>query len=209
MLRMSQIASKPPSNPEKRQRVDWDAVERDYRATQMTLRELETKHGISNSRIAQKAKAHGWSRDLLPAIKRATDAKLIEAAVSSELRKQSTQATQDLSNTVLIAAEVNTQVILSHRTRLAALHADVETAKHKLMQLGDEVADIREAAAFVQAVGNLASATKTLIEQERKAFGLDEDPAKQAAQAKANSTSSMTDAERAVRLVAMLKQATA
>lgn len=27
---------------------------------------------------------------------------------------------------------------------------------------------------FVQAVGNLASATKTLIEQERKAHGLDD-----------------------------------
>ena len=81
----------------------------------------------------------------------------------------------------MVAAERNAQVILSHRSRLAALHQDVETAKRKLMEIGDSVADIREAATLVQAVGNLATATKTLIEQERKAFQLDEPGADESA----------------------------
>ena len=55
----------------------------------------------------------------------------------------------------------------------------------------------------------LAETLRIAVELERREFGMDEDPAKMAAQAKAASTSSMTDAERAVRLVAMLKQATA
>ena len=176
MLRMSEIATTPPSKPVRR-KVDWDAVERDYRATSLTLRELAAKHGCGHSAIANRVTRNGWTRDLSGAVRSATSTMLIEAAVSGGV----TKAVQDVTNAVLVTASVNTQVILSHRTRLAALHEAVDAAKHKLMQLGDEVSDIREAATFVQAVGNLAGATKTLIEQERKAFGLDDeqdDPAK-------------------------------
>ncbi len=169
MLRMSQHASKPPSNPARR-KVDWDAVERDYRATSLTLRELAAKHECGHSAIANQAKRHGWARDLTGAVRVATSVMLIEAAVSDGVNK----AVQDVTNAVLVTASVNTSVILSHRTRLASLHKDVETAKRKLMDLGDEVADIREAAIFVQAVGNLVTATKALIEQERKAHGLED-----------------------------------
>jgi len=44
----------------------------------------------------------------------------------------------------------------------------------KPLEFGPQVTDVREAAVFVQAVYNLANATKTLIEQERKAHGLDD-----------------------------------
>lgn len=178
---MNQSATTPPEKRPKHIRVDWDAVSRDYRATHLTLRELADKHGCSHGRIAQKAKAEGWSRDLTEAIKQATDASLIKASVAELLTSQANQATQNLTSVVMVAAERNAQVILSHRSRLAALHQDVETAKRKLMEIGDSVADIREAATLVQAVGNLATATKTLIEQERKAFQLDEPGADESA----------------------------
>lgn len=98
---------------------------------------------------------------------------LIEAAVSNGVTKN----VQDVTNAVLVTASINTRVIQSHRTRLASLSDAVEVAKEKLLSLGDTVADIRDAATFVQAVGNLATATKTLIEQERKAHRLDDDTA--------------------------------
>jgi hypothetical protein len=50
----------------------------------------------------------------------------------------------------------------------------VDEAKARLLELGPQSIDVREAAVFVQAVNNLASATRTLIEQERKAHGLDD-----------------------------------
>lgn len=187
------------SETQRRALTDWAAVERDYRATQMTLRELATKHGCSNSRIAQKAKAHGWTRDLLPAIKQATDTKLIEAAVSSALSKQSEQATQDLSNVVMIAAEVNTQVILGHRrdvvaardvaaslldelARSALLAEDQELIAQVLAGTGAEPADEAKARAAVQkalslpsrigSVKQLADAFDKLQLAERRAFGM-------------------------------------
>lgn len=156
----------------KKTRVDWDAVERDYRTGRFTLRELEAKHGVNNAQIARKKKAQGWTQDLSDAVRQATNAMLMTEIVSNEI----SAAQQNVSNAVLAAAEVNTRIIQGHRARLSALHEAVDAAKQKLMTLGYDVADIREAAVLVQAVGNLAAATKTLIEQERKAHNLDDDP---------------------------------
>lgn len=58
--------------------------------------------------------------------------------------------------------------------KLSDLHELVEVAKAKLEEIGDALTDVREVATFVQAVGNLTTSTKALIEQERKSFGLDE-----------------------------------
>ena len=154
--------------PAKGRRVDWDAVERDYRTDKFTLRQLEAKHGVSYAQICRKASEKKWTRDLRETIKRATDNALLLDAV--------TAAQQSATNTVLVAAEVNKRIILGHRQRLTELADAVDQAKTKLLSLGDSVADIREAATFVQAAGNLASATKTLIEQERKAYQLDDEP---------------------------------
>jgi len=156
----------------KRMRADWDAIERDYRTDKFTLRELAAKFGVSHQAIATRAKKRAWTQDLSLAIKQATNALLVDELVAKEVDKNG----QAVANTVLAAAELNSRIIQGHRTRLAALHDAVVTAKHKLMVLGDSVADIREAATFVQAVGNLATATKTLIEQERKAHNLDDEP---------------------------------
>lgn len=158
---------KPKPAEGKKARIDWEAVERDYRTGKFTLRELEAKHTVSYAQISRKSKELGWSKDLREVIKQATNAAL--------LRDTATKAQQSATETVLVAAEVNKQVIMGHRARLSGLTEAVATAKEKLMQLGDTVADIREAATFVQAVGHLATATKTLIEQERKAFGIDDE----------------------------------
>lgn len=159
------------ATPVKR-RVDWDAVERDFRTAKFTLRELGAKYGVSHAAIGKKSRDNAWQQDLTEQIRQATNTKLTAELVSSEVDK----SFHAISNTVQAAAEVNTRIILSHRVRLSSLSDAVETAKAKLLQLGDSVSDIREAATFVQAVGNLATATKTLIEQERKAFNLDDAP---------------------------------
>ena len=153
-----------------RRRVDWDAVERDYRATQMTLRELGDKHGCDHAAIARKAKKDGWQRDLTSAVRIATNARVIEEVVTKAVNNSQ----QDVTSTIAAAAEVNTRIIMKHRRKLSDLHELVEVAKAKLEEIGDALTDVREVATFVQAVGNLTTSTKALIEQERKSFGLDE-----------------------------------
>jgi hypothetical protein len=134
----------------RRPATDWEAVERDYRASQMTLRELAAKHGCSHGRIAQRAKAEGWSRDLLPAIKQATDKRLIEAAVNSTLTSEANRATQGLTNAVLIAAEVNTQVILGHRKGLNRITRIKETLLDQIEQAALLMPDLAEVIEMVR-----------------------------------------------------------
>jgi hypothetical protein len=42
--------------------IDWHAVERDYVAGKLSLREMATKHGCSHSAIANRAGRQGWQR---------------------------------------------------------------------------------------------------------------------------------------------------
>ncbi len=178
-----------------KRRTDWDAVERDYRTGKFTLRELEAKHGAFNSSISRKAKKDGWTQDLSIAIKQATNAKLAEALVSSQV----SEGLQKVSNTVLAAAEVNKQIIVGHRSDivqanqvvrdlLVELKESALLAEHKkqlaLILAGDNPSNvalaleaIKRALALSSRVGSvkaLAEAITKLQTAERKAFGLDD-----------------------------------
>lgn len=201
---MSKATPKTPVKPRNaaegvaKRKTDWEAVERDYRTGNFTLRELATKHGPSHQAIAKQAKNNAWSQDLSIAIKQATNAKLVDEMVAKEVAKGG----QAVANTVLAVAELNKQVILSHRSRLTDLADAVDFAKGVLLTVGQSVADIREAATLVQAVNGLASATKTLIDKEREAYTLNDAPDK----TPEKDQNRYTDAERAVKLAYLMSQ---
>lgn len=139
------VKTKQPAHAEKRARVDWPAVERDYRTSQMTLRELGEKYGCTHGAIAQKAKADKWSRDLRPAIEQATQTKLIEAALTNAL----SSATQELTTCVLAAAEINTNVILGHRKGLR----DITSVRDMLLsQVAEAAANLPALAEVIELV---------------------------------------------------------
>jgi hypothetical protein len=182
-VRPKKAADKAESTGANRRKVDWEAVERDYRASQMTLRELGAKHGCDHSAIKRKADKLQWSRDLGSAVRQATNAALIESTVTSVANK----AQQGVTNAVLAAAEVNKQVILSHRERLRQMQADADLVRWKLLEMVDMVSDVKEAATLVGAFEASARTGRIVIEAERKAFGLDEvqpEEAKQSDEAK-------------------------
>ena len=209
--------------PTKRKRADWEAVERDYRTGKFTLRELEARHGPSNSTIARRVEREGWTKDLTEAIRQATAAKLVaEIATQQECSK----AQQNAATTVLAAAELNKQVILGHRkellnaralannmlaelTRAATLDGDAELIAEVLAGDADEAALSRARMAVQRAVGLSSRVTslKALAETytklhtgERVAFSLDDDPDGQ-------KDVPMSDAERASRLATLLARA--
>jgi len=53
-------------------KVDWEAVERDYRIGAKTLREMADIYGISHVAIKQRADKFEWTRDLSEKIKQKT-----------------------------------------------------------------------------------------------------------------------------------------
>lgn len=172
---------------------DWEGIERDFRSGGYTLRELETKHGVSYATISRRATKEGWTKDLREVIRQATDAAILRDAV--------TGAQKDATETVLVAAELNKGVILGHRADLkatrdvasallaelaqAALMAeDRELLSQILAGSGAEPADEARARATVNkalsvntrisSVKQLADAFDKLQAAERRAFGLDE-----------------------------------
>lgn len=179
--------------PEPKRRADWDAVERDYRTGKFTLRELEAKHGPSYAEISRRAKKQGWTKDLREVIKQATDAALLREAV--------TEAQKDVTQTVLVTAELNKQVILKHRGDIEQTNAlamamleELKLATHKPQEIqelfekvtGDlsgpaltaaqaQFKDFMRVHSRVGSVHKLADTLAKLQTLERKAFGIGED----------------------------------
>jgi hypothetical protein len=182
-----------------RQRVDWPAVERDFRTGAFTLRELASKYGCSHVAIGKHARQHSWLQDLTEAVRAATNASVIAStAARVEVAKQAIQVT----GTILAAAEVNRTVILGHRadihearnlvfSLLAELRnsAMTDDEKDRLVDLlagpdgaPDDVSAARRlvtkalgTATRIGGVKALADAIVKLQIAERKAFGLDAD----------------------------------
>ena len=156
-----------------RRRLDWEAIERDYRTGQFSLKELERKHGAGFADISRRAKKEGWTKDLREAVKQATSAAVIAETTKGIAKAITKNVAENTKNVVLAAAEVNRQVILGHLDRARELVADTAAARAKLMALADSVADVREAATLASAIESLMRTTKGLVEIERKALDLD------------------------------------
>lgn len=218
IARMSASPHKTPKIKPK-PRTDWDAVERDYRTGQFTLRELAEKYGISHAAIGKKSRAGVWQQDLSSAIRQATNAKLAAELVSSEVSK----SFQEVSSVVAVAAEVNTQVIRGHRvgltriTNIKTLLLDqIEQAAANMGDLSEIIEMVRnpdengrdrandllraamERGALVDDLKKLAEVDERVRKGEREAFNLNDAPAE--GDAPGAGGASMTDAERAVRL---------
>ena len=217
--------------PEKRP-IDWEAIERDYRAGLMTLRQIADEHGVTHGAINKRAKRDLWERDLAAKVQARADALVSKQLVSKEVSKTALVTERQVieSNAQVIADTILNQrsdvqagmrIVASLMSELTAIcgpeksqeleklgelmRSENDNGVDKLNDLYRLVISLPERSKTAK---TLTEALRNLIELQRKILKLDEDPAKMAAQARANSASGMTDAERAVRLVAMLKQAT-
>ncbi|MCP4304568.1 MAG: hypothetical protein GY788_06785 [bacterium] len=65
--------------------IDWDAIQRDYRVGQFSLRELARRHRTTAGSISRRARKHEWLKDYASEVRERTRAGLLEtptAAVS-------------------------------------------------------------------------------------------------------------------------------
>lgn len=128
-----------------RRNIDWDAIARDYRLGQFTLRELAEKYGCSHQAIAKRAKEQGWTQDLGEQIKQATNAKLVANLVNQQVASGG----QAVANVVLAAAEINTNVILGHRKGLTEI---TQVRNMLLAQVGQAAANLPDLAEVIEMV---------------------------------------------------------
>lgn len=172
--------------------VDWELIERDYRAGMLSIREIAKAHDISDTAIRKKAKAEGWERDLTEKIQEKVRTELVRGPV----RTANPQTEKEIVET---AAATVVQVVRSHRKRITAQTELVDLLTHQLIGVAGKREDFEEAieeetaadktgerrAKLMKAISlpthastavNLANALKTLVGLERQAFNIQDEP---------------------------------
>lgn len=178
-------------------RHDWDAIERDYRTGQFSLRELSAKHGISHTAIAKRAKEKGWLRDLSDDVRRETNARLIDATakksaeaagdadeVSTGVYSEVYSGNPGSQEAVRAAGKANAEIVLGHRKNIKRIrliserHLELLEAMLKGNEAEREQAITRLCISRGDGVTSHLKAAIDLVDRiirlERQAFGLDE-----------------------------------
>jgi hypothetical protein len=181
--------------PTEKVAVDWEAVERGYRAGILSLRELAQIHGCSHVAVSKRAKAKGWTRDLNAKIKAKADDLVNKATVTASVNAGA--AASELV-TIQASATAIATVRLAHRNDIRrgrslvlALLSEVEAetgegeALHQLGEmmrnpdaqgsdrLNDLYRKIISLPSRIDSAKKLSEALKNLIGLEREAWGLE------------------------------------
>ena len=174
---------------EKRKPVDWDSVERDYRAGMLSLREIAAPHGITEGAIRKKAKALGWERDLTARVNEKVRNELVRNQYATENKERTEKEIIDT------AAATVVQVVRNHRVRIRQgndlvelltkqltdvagardtfeAEIDAECAEDKTTERRARLMKAVSLGTHAQIAVNLATATKTWVGLERQAFNI-------------------------------------
>jgi hypothetical protein len=152
---MNQSATKP---PEKRP-IDWEAIERDYRAGVMTLRQISQDRGVSHVAIDKRAKKLGWSRDLTVKIQAKAEELVNKTTVNSQLTE---------SQVILENASQAAAIRLSQRKDFSRLRAIITGQMTELEESGGI-----ELAERSKISKQLADTLRIAVDLERREFGMD------------------------------------
>ncbi|KJU80996.1 hypothetical protein N619_01125 [Ectopseudomonas oleovorans] len=188
----------------KRKKIDWEAVERDYRVGQLSLRALATKHDTTPGAISKKAKANSWTQDASQEVRERTRAALLTAPRKEQESKETPNGNSVSSDgnaptpaDIETAVQTNLQVIGRHRRDIAKGHSLVSMLFQQLEEAATHREEIEDAICeetkgdensrrrnqMMKMVGlpthagvlrDLSTALKNLIPLERQAYNLDE-----------------------------------
>lgn len=113
--------------------IDWELIERDYRAGIKTLRQMADEHGVSHVTIAQRAKRYSWERDLQEKIQQAAKNKTTRA----EATKQTNKELKTDAQVVEAYADVVSHVDQIQREDVGLAVTNTRNQLHELVALGD------------------------------------------------------------------------
>lgn len=168
---------------------DVEAVEREYRAGQLSVREIGHRHSVHEATIRKWVKKFGWSRDLSRDVHRETLAKLQREEEKSPGARHEPKTDREI---VEHAGERGAAVVRGHRGKLASVQALAVRLFGELDATTTHIGEIealllekdpnkRDKAAHKAitlqsrtfAMNALVAALKNLIILERQAYNLD------------------------------------
>lgn len=164
--------------------ANWQAVEREYRAGQLSVREIGRLHGVSHTAIAKRAWKEGWTRDLAAKVRTEVVSRLVSSEVASG---NADQAVDDAASRAVALVREHRQDVRAARRLVTSLVVELQDASDNIDDI--EVAieaesDSNRRRAMMKAVSlptrasvitNLTAALKNVVTLERGVFGLDSD----------------------------------
>lgn len=117
---------------EARKFVDWELIERDYRAGIKTLRQIGDEHGVSHTAIQKRAKKEDWSRDLTQKVQQKAQDLVAKREVANSVARE--QKVSDVE-TVRAYGEIVANIDLSQREDVKAAMANARGLLMELVQL--------------------------------------------------------------------------
>lgn len=120
---------------------DWEAVERDYRAGLLSVREIASTCNVSHVAIHKRAKRDGWTRDLAAKIKAKADSLVNTQVVNTEVNKERALTEKGI---VDANAQVIASVRMAHRTDIGRSRRLTNKLLEELEGMTEENGTIRE-----------------------------------------------------------------
>lgn len=172
--------------------IQWDQIERDYRAGLKSLSQIAREHEVSRDRIKRRADKEGWERNLSQKINEAAKNKLNELSAQTVAELPEAETEEERNRQIVeLAAQTQVELVRHHRE-------DIGTMRHisrKMMGKLDEALDKGLQVTSVDEQGeptgepmfigmdletagkvfnNLTNGYQRLVQLERQAFGMDE-----------------------------------
>ena len=185
---------------EKKPSVDWERIEKDWRAGIKTKLQMSQEHGVSRAAIDKHFKKLGVERDLTEKIRAKADALVTQAAVTQSVTSERLVTTEAeiVSVNAIVQADVrmaHRKDIGRHRALVTAMLVELEalvTDPALFVTLGeimaapdengtDRLNDLYKKVVSlptrIKGAKELSDTLKTLIALEREAFGIDRNEA--------------------------------
>lgn len=144
--------------------TDWESIEREYRAGQLSLSTIGEMYGVSKGRISQKAKEEGWTQDLGSRIRARAEAKLNEKLINAQVNAESKALSDD--ERVAVGAEALANIIGEHQVVAKRLRTRVAAYELELDSCGEELGE------KAKILKMLSDTAKSVIAIERQAYGI-------------------------------------
>lgn len=185
------ITPTPPKKPTRR-KIDWEAIELDYRTGIKTLRQMGQEYAVSEGAIRKRAKRDGWERDLSSKINAKAESKVRKSQVRTEVRnpEEERQIIEDNATAIANVRIGQRKDIQRSRAIVNRLMDEMELMcgeEHAalLEQLGEAIKDdggnkrrldvfnrVIDFSNRVKSAKELAEALRTVVALEREAFGI-------------------------------------
>ncbi len=163
------------SDKQKRTPPDWEAIEREYRAGQLSIRQIAANHGVTHGGVRKRAANEGWTRDLTEKVQQAVKQRVVSSAVSNHPSREKVDTEREI---IAAAADRGASAVHGHLARAARLARIAERNLECLeaLQSGQPL-PFNFQTGKGDCTTTLIKATADLIERsanmERKALNLD------------------------------------